>query len=59
MFLGGETSSLASELLVLTSRLLPLYLLSVLAEAWAVRRLVDESRRQKAWRWAWLANGVT
>src|SRR5262245_35034049 len=41
------------------SLLLSLYFLSVVTEAWAIRRFLDESRRQKAWRWAWLANGVT
>jgi hypothetical protein len=47
------------ELLIMPSLLLPLYFLSVVTEAWAIRRFLDESRRQKAWRCAWLANGVT
>src|SRR5439155_925762 len=55
----SDTSSVASGLLFFVSLLLPLYLLSVVAEAWVARRLVDESHRQKAWRWAWLANLVT
>jgi len=53
------TKSAAGIWLFLASLLLTLYLLSVVAEAWVARRLVDESRRQKAWRWAWLANLVT
>ena len=52
-------SQFASDLLLVASLVLPLYPLSVLAEGWTVRRILDESHRHNAWRWAWLANGVT
>jgi hypothetical protein len=59
MLAGGENSGIAGDLVFSAALLLPLYILSVLAEAWVVRRLVDGSTRKKVWRWAWLANGVT
>ncbi len=61
MFIGGfaEASSHVSKLTFLASLLIPLYLLSVLAEGWAAGRLVDRSLRKRVWRWSWLANGVT
>jgi hypothetical protein len=60
MFIGeSDTSNTASGLLFWVSLLLPLYLLSVVAEAWVVRRLVDERHRQKARRWALLGNLLT
>jgi hypothetical protein len=52
-------SPIESDLLFMVSLLLPLYFLSVLSEGWLVRRIVDEPLKSKAWRWAWVANGVT
>jgi hypothetical protein len=49
----------APDLVLLVSLPLSLYLVSVVAEAWVARRLLDESHRQRAWRWAWLANLAT
>jgi hypothetical protein len=59
MLLRGENSGVAGDLVFFASLILPLYALSVIAEYWVVRRLIDQSLRKKAWRWAWLANGVT
>jgi hypothetical protein len=59
MFVGGEESGLASDLLFIASLMFPLYSLSVLVEGWTARHLVDQSCRRRAWRWAWLANGLT
>jgi hypothetical protein len=55
----GENSGIASDLLFPLALLLPLYFLSVLAEAWTVRRLVEPSIRKSIWKWSLLANGVT
>src|SRR5262249_40553701 len=59
MLIGAHSSGLSGDLLFFGTMLLQLYFLSVLTDAWAVRRLVDESVRKKVWQWAWLANGVT
>ncbi len=42
----SDTSGFASDLVFPVSLLLPLYLLSVAAEAWVARRFLDESHRQ-------------
>ena len=54
-----ENGGLAGDLLFFASLVLPLYFVSVIAEYWVVRRLIDQPRGRKIWRWAWLANGVT
>jgi hypothetical protein len=55
---GGR--DFASGLLFFATLLLPLYLVSVITEGWVARRyLADPIERDKAWRWAWLANLVT
>jgi hypothetical protein len=59
MLIKEESSGIASDLLFPVALLLPLYVLSVLAEVCVARRLVEPSMRRKAWRWSWLANGVT
>ena len=60
MFISeSDTGSFASALLFFGTLLLPLYFLSVITEAWAARSILDQSHRQKAWRWAWLANLAT
>lgn len=55
----SDTASFASALLFFGTLLVPLYFLSVITEAWVARRILDQSHRQKAWRWAWLANLAT
>jgi hypothetical protein len=60
MFMWGSTpKGIASQLLFWTSLLFPLYLVSVIVEAWVAWRFLDESHGQKAWRWAWLGNLAT
>jgi hypothetical protein len=59
MFIDLDNPSWASGLLFFVSLLLPLYLLSVVTEAWVARRFVDASQRPNVWRWSWLANLVT
>jgi hypothetical protein len=60
MIAHGKGNGLVSELSLFASLLPPLYLVSVITEGWvACRYLGDPTQRQKAWRWAWLANLAT
>ncbi len=60
MIAHGGGNGLASQLSFFATLLPPLYLVSVLTEGWVARRyLAEPIERQKAWRWAWLANLVT
>jgi hypothetical protein len=61
MFIAhAEGDHPASALSFFASLLVPLYLVSVITEAWVARSyLVDSVQQQKAWRWAWLANLAT
>jgi hypothetical protein len=59
MITGRWAYGAGPDFLLLVSLPLLLYLSAVLTEGWLARRLLEESHRQKAWRWAWLANLAT